>query len=223
MAPAAAPAGAAAKKQMKGADRRASLLAEKTAKEKKAQEEAAEAQRLEDEKAEQEKEKQRVMRTAMAAKTATVKSQDFEGCWRSGGEYEIRYIMKKAGKFLLHVWCDLEGNGIRERLPGSPFKLEVSAASPTCAGSTVEGALKRTYIAGERLMLRPQLRDVFGNPTTATDEREQVSQQDQVTNSIMAELVSQHSLTKKAGGMLCARQRRRPRRPSATRARQSMS
>ena len=223
MAPAAAPAGAAAKKQMKGADRRASLLAEKTAKEKKAQEEAAEAQRLEDEKAEQEKEKQRVMRTAMAAKTATVKSQDFEGCWRSGGEYEIRYIMKKAGKFLLHVWCDLEGKAFvsasrevrssSKSAPRRPRALAQRSRVRLSGHTSLASGLCYGRSCGMCLATRRP------RPMSASRSANRIRSPTASWRSSCRSTLSRRRLA----ACLCARQKRRPRRPNATRARQSMN
>lgn len=102
----------------------------------------------------------------------TLPSKDFEGTWRDEGEYEIKYIAEKAGDFELHLWCDTDGNGVRQKLPGSPFLLHVTAARASATGSRVTGAeVVRTtaLVAGERLELGIQLRDPYGNPCPAPE------------------------------------------------------
>lgn len=168
--------------------------------EKKAAEEAAaaaaaaatEKKRLEDEAMK----KAEAAARAIEAKRASVPSLTFEGVWRAGGEYEIRYMSKEAGSFALHVWCDVEGNGERQRLPGSPFTMYVTAAPPSSNGSVIGGTDKASYFAGENVMLTPQLRDAFGNRTTILDHARQWSTSATPSTSIMRELITQH------GGLL---------------------
>ena len=178
---------------------------EKSAKAKAAAEKrAAEAAQMEKEanKAAKRKEEEDRIRyereVASKATPATVQSIDFEGAWRAGGEYEIRYMAKEAGNFALHIWCDLEGNGERHRLPGSPFHLLVSPAAPSAKGSTIELVDKLTYVAGDTLELQPQLRDAFGNPTELVDRRHRNStradEEPSVASTIMKELLAQHGL-----------------------------
>lgn len=92
----------------------------------------------------------------------------FEGFWVDG-EYEMRYVAQKAGDHLLHVWADPEGAGVRETLPGSPFEVSVVEAHPAAASSTIGYSQeeKKAILSGEKLMLKPQLRDQFGNPSAA--------------------------------------------------------
>ena len=88
------------------------------------------------------------------------------------GEYEIQYIAEHAGDFELHLWCDTDGNGSRQTLPGSPFMMHVFAAGASASGSQVVGAdtVRSTpLIAGERLELGIQLRDPFGNSCSLSD------------------------------------------------------
>jgi len=95
----------------------------------------------------------------------------FEGAWVDG-EYEIRYMAQKAGDHQLHVWADTEGKGVRELLPGSPFTIHVVEANASPASSSIgyPQEEKKAIYAGERLLLRPQLRDQFGNPSAAGPE-----------------------------------------------------
>lgn len=175
------------KKAKQKAERRAAVEAEAAATAAKKAEKKAEEARAAAEKA-----------AAARAKPATVKSLDFEGAWRPNGEFEIRYVAKEAGNFALHIWCDLEGNGERHRLPGSPFHLFVSASSPSARGSTIVGLEKRSYSAGEMLEFKPQLRDAFGNPTELIDRQPTNMAQGSMAASIMKELFAQHGALVKA-------------------------
>lgn len=201
--PAAAPAAAPARKNKESSDVSMGLTTEgkstkQMAEERKAVEAAAKAH------AKNHAEKIRLQEEALAAaaaaaaefepKDATVQSIDFEGAWRAGGEYEMRYVFQEAGNFALHIWCDVEGNGERHRLPGSPFHLFVSASAPSHAGSSVGGIDKVKYAAGEAIELYPQLRDVFGNPTAAVEKHSSFGEQKSVAASIMKELLSQHGM-----------------------------
>jgi hypothetical protein len=107
-------------------------------------------------------------------------SMYFEGNWRAEGEYDIKYIAEKAGDFELHLWCDTDGDGKREKLPGSPFMLHVVAAKPSASGSRIIGAdlvldppsgstMGTALTAGNRLELGIQLRDPYSNPCAAPE------------------------------------------------------
>ena len=111
--------------------------------------------------------RERKKRTAMDALTA----QSFEGFWVDG-EYEIRYIAQKAGDHQLHLWADPDGSGERTSMPGSPFLLRVVENVPAPASSNIgyPQEEKKNIYAGEKLVLRPQLRDQFGNPSAAPPE-----------------------------------------------------
>jgi len=99
----------------------------------------------------------------------TVSSMTFDGNLK-GNVYEISYTAKEAGDFELHVWCDPDGSGGRQWLTGSPFGVRVSGIAPSNSGSDVGGVdqlKQRTIIAGEDVMLKPQLRDQYGNASAA--------------------------------------------------------
>jgi len=207
---ASAPAAESSKKSNRAADRKSAVaLASneqkkaREAAERKAAEEAA-AAKAAAAKAAAEQERRRVEEQAreaaakaaagIEAKKATVESIDFEGAWRAGGEYEVRYVAKEAGNFALHIWCDVEGDGERQRLPGSAFHLYVTPGPPSSSGSSITGSEKVTYIAGEQLQLCPQLRDAFGNPTAAAYRRKPALQQSSLATTIMHELLAQHGV-----------------------------
>ena len=117
----------------------------------------------------------------------SVPSMPFEGKWvktvseegatatakEDEESFEIQYTAKEAGDFELHVWCDPDGAGKREWLPGSPFSVRVSGMHPSINGSDVGGVeaiLSKEIVAGEEgLTLRPQLRDQFGNASAALE------------------------------------------------------
>ena len=102
----------------------------------------------------------------------TLPSINFEGTWKQDGEYEIQYIAEKAGDFELHLWCDTDGDGVRQKLPGSPFLLHVAPGSGSAAGSRVLGAEQvsaNPLGAGEKLELAIQLRDAYGNACAAPE------------------------------------------------------
>jgi len=161
----------------------------------KAAEAAAKAAEIEKRKLEEEARRAAAKAAAaFEARKATVPSIDFEGAWRVGGEYEVRYTAKESGNFALHIWCDVEGNGERRRLPGSPFHLHVSAAAPSWTGSSIGNSEKNSYVAGEKLELFPQLRDSFGNPAASTDRWKPPDNQASLATSIMQELLQQHGV-----------------------------
>ena len=99
-------------------------------------------------------------------------SMEFDGIWKEEGEYLINYIAEKAGDFELHLWCDTDGDGTRQKLPASPFSLHVTAAKASPSGSRLIGAdqvRNMPLTAGDRLELGIQLRDPFGNPCAAPE------------------------------------------------------
>jgi hypothetical protein len=133
------------------------------------------------------------LQVVVTAKAATVPSMPFQGVWRPGGEYEIRYMWKEAGHFDLHVWCDVEGDGERQRLPGSPFRVTVSAAQPSASGSLIGNIEKLKYSAGERIEFTPQLRDQFGNPCAIVDRTSNSNLSGgSAAEVIMKEMLAQH-------------------------------
>lgn len=72
----------------------------------------------------------------------------------------------------MHLWCDTDGDGARQKLPGSPFSLHVTAAKASASGSRVLGAdtvRNAPLTAGDRLEVGIQLRDPFGNPCAAPE------------------------------------------------------
>lgn len=101
-------------------------------------------------------------------KQVELPAMPYDGFWVDG-QYEIRYVAQKAGDYLLHVWADPEGAGVREPLPGSPFEVKVVEAKPAAASSTIgyPQEEKKAIFAGEKLVLKPQLRDQFGNASAA--------------------------------------------------------
>lgn len=98
----------------------------------------------------------------------TVGSTSFRGVWE-GASYSIAYEPHEAGDWELHVWCD--GDGKRTVLPGSPFSLSVNAGPPTAVGSRIVDSVD-ALTAGERIGLRLQLQDDYGNaaPLEAGEE-----------------------------------------------------
>ena len=79
--------------------------------------------------------------------------------------YDLTYTPKESGDFELHVWCQHpDGSGARVFLPGCPFHVSVRPGRASAASSFVRdtSALASVH-AGERLLLRVQMRDDFGN------------------------------------------------------------
>lgn len=111
------------------------------------------------------------------AASATVESMPFEGGWVKSTDvegqcFEIAYTAKEAGDFELNVWCDPDGTGTRRWLSGSPFPVRVSGVRPSTSGSYIGGVdwlLANTMTAGETVILKPQLRDQFGNASSAAE------------------------------------------------------
>jgi len=101
-------------------------------------------------------------------------SVPFKGTLK-GDVFEIRYVAEEAGAMDLHVWAQSAGDGEdRQPLPGSPFTVVVSEGNASAKGSFVGEAEASKqgsgFEAGEHIILRPMVRDPFGNPSTpATD------------------------------------------------------
>ena len=112
------------------------------------------------------------------AASTTVQSMPFDGQWvqadnRDGQSFEISYTAKEAGDFEMYVWCDPDGGGARQWLTGSPFTVRVTGVKPSTSGSFVAGVETLTnepVTAGDILHLKPQLRDQFGNASSAADD-----------------------------------------------------
>lgn len=68
-------------------------------------------------------------------------------------------------------------NETREPLPGSPFQVFVSEGNASAVGSFVKDAEAKQasgggqggFVAGEHVLLKPQVRDQFGNASTAPE------------------------------------------------------
>ena len=113
------------------------------------------------------------------AQSATVASMPFAGQWvkaqdHEGESFEIGYTAEEAGDFELYVWCDPDGasGGNRQWLTGSPFPVRVTGVRPSTSGSYVGGVdvlMGEPVTAGDMLSLRPQLRDQFGNASSAAE------------------------------------------------------
>ena len=113
--------------------------------------------------------------------------------------YELRYRPLEAGSFDLHIWSEqsqaqpqslpLEARAEAESqhsqaqavsegrsvLPGSPFAVQVKMGSPSASGSQVSGSDATPELgdtptaAGERLVVRAQVKDAFGNAAVAAE------------------------------------------------------
>ena len=104
-------------------------------------------------------------------------SQEFSGTWVNGC-YEIRYVAEQAGTLDLNLWCVVEEGGVREPLPGSPFSVHVTEGIASPIGSYVKDAepskqggtdKQGQIVAGENVVLKPQVLDQFGNPASAPE------------------------------------------------------
>ena len=121
---------------------------------------------------EEEKKEKREKQKEDDSTASSLPSKDFEGAWLAEGEYEIKYTAEKKGDYELHLWCDTEGNGVRQKLPGSPFPLHVVAAKASASGSIITGAEQMANLtAGERLELQIYFRDDFGNACAPPDPK----------------------------------------------------
>jgi len=99
-------------------------------------------------------------------------SQEFNGSWVNGC-YEIRYVASQAGILDLNLWCEVE-SGQRDPLPGSPFAVHVSEGNASPVGSYVREAEASKQggsgiTAGDHVVLKPQVHDQFGNPSSAPE------------------------------------------------------
>ena len=85
----------------------------------------------------------------------------------------LRYVPTEAGECELHVWVDVNVSGVRSFLPSCPFPLHVSPGRPKAAGSFVADTNiakpeehtngRAVFTAGDRLSIKLQLRDEYGN------------------------------------------------------------
>ena len=103
-------------------------------------------------------------------------SLPFEGRM-NGSVYEIDYVAQEAGTMDLQIWAtkldDVGAEDTREMLPGSPFTVHVSEGNAAAEGSFV-GDVEASkegggFVAGGHVVLRPQIRDQFGNASAAAE------------------------------------------------------
>ena len=93
----------------------------------------------------------------------TMESIPFEGKW-DDASYSLSYVPRQAGDFELHVWCDPDGDGTRLFLPGCPLLLHIAPGQCSANVSFLrESGGLTNLVAGDRLMLKMQLRDEYGN------------------------------------------------------------
>lgn len=87
--------------------------------------------------------------------------------------FQIRYVAQTAGAMDLHVWAQVQDRDERVPLPGSPFQVFVSEGKADADGSFVAEAEASKqgagFSAGENVILKPQIRDAFGNPSTPAE------------------------------------------------------
>ena len=108
-----------------------------------------------------------------ARKEDATETMPFTGAWVNGC-YEIRYVAQQAGVLDLNLWCIVDQEtGTKEPLPGSPFAVHVSEGTASPVGSFVREAEASKQgagiVAGEHVILKPQLNDMFGNPSSAPE------------------------------------------------------
>jgi hypothetical protein len=113
---------------------------------------------------------------------------------KAAGVYELSYVAQTAGTWDLHVWCDPQSKGERLPFPGSPFAICVGTGKASALRShlapeqnglgwsketrSVEagkqgkqqeraavGSDLNSIVAGDTIVVRPQIQDEFGNPT----------------------------------------------------------
>jgi hypothetical protein len=117
------------------------------------------------------------------AKVGEVEPASFEGSWKEVGKYTMRYVATESGPCKLHVWCDPSGKDERVAFPGSPFALVVGPGQASTSTSQVVGWSKlqkeeknakfsknaatdpNALVAGDTIMIRPEIFDQFGNAT----------------------------------------------------------
>ena len=102
----------------------------------------------------------------------TLPSIEFEGQPEERSSHRITYVPHDAGDFELHAWCDYDGSGSRIFFPGCPFQMVVKSGRPSASGSYLRDGGISAFTAGEKLILRVQLRDEFGNPSSLLKEEE---------------------------------------------------
>ena len=99
----------------------------------------------------------------------------------NGSVFEIAYVAKEAGPMDLHLWASWTAqntDGVaeehREPLPGSPFQVYVTEGNAAAKGSFVgeaeAGKQGAGFVAGEHIVLRPMIRDGFGNAAAAAED-----------------------------------------------------
>ena len=99
----------------------------------------------------------------------------------------MKYVATEAGPCKLHVWCDPNDKDERVAFPGSPFALSVSPGVASTEVSQVTGWSKlqkeeknakygknaasdpNALVAGDTLMIRPEIFDQYGNPTVLAE------------------------------------------------------
>ena len=115
------------------------------------------------------------------------------------GKYLMTLTPTQAGMSVLHLWCCAGEKGERVPLPGSPFQLLVQAGAADAAASEVDGYSIEAHhielasskkhqsrgnliqppqpdvnqgkiVAGDTVLIRPSLRDTYGNPATVPDQ-----------------------------------------------------
>ena len=74
--------------------------------------------------------------------------EEVGGEW-AGDECVMTQQVRRAGRCVLHAWCEGEDGGEREALGGSPWVVEVRAAAAEAEASTVEGCT--SLAAGESM------------------------------------------------------------------------
>ena len=106
-----------------------------------------------------------------------------DGVWLSptGGDYELRYtpVASNQGFTDLLVWCDPNGEGERISMPGTPFKLSISASLDQIVSNDVDttGATAGDYRVMRSVFEEAQERwgvctlDAFASEPTALVDR----------------------------------------------------
>ena len=123
-------------------------------------------------------------------KWKTSKTDEYTGTWNREHEFDMKYTPTKAGELDLYVWLQTsrDATNPRRQLPGSPFRVACVADQAHAAGSFVGEYIKVESVAdkavkpsdpdmaaasplcaGETILIKPQIRDQFGNPTAAIE------------------------------------------------------
>lgn len=121
------------------------------------------------------------------AKLSEVEPAAFEGEWREEGVYSMTYVATESGPCKLHVWCDPSSKDERVAFPGSPFSLVVAPGAASTDVSQVTGWSKlqkeeknakfsknaatdpNALVAGDTIMIRPEIFDQYGNATVLSE------------------------------------------------------